>query len=426
MRNGARWFYSYLPHGMAGGATSALIPLFAHLLGGGLAEVGIIAAATSIASVPALVLWGVLSDRTGRRKPFLLLGFLGSSVSFAAMAVSGGLPAFYLANLLFGAIGSASAPVGAVLVMETSEQKRWPSRLASLSRIGGIGWVSGLSLGVAWLSLAGPALGEVGAMRALFAIGAVLSAVAAVVASAWLREPDVKVERRDVALVDFHLRIERVKFLPMRLLYFIDPRAHPDRPTRLSRPLRVYLGSVFLLFTGFTAFYAFFPVFLKEAYGFASPDIFLVYMASQVASALAYGSVAPWIAARGSRAMQAYASVGRAALFPSFLALAVLPLPALVRFPLALLLHAGVGLCWAVLNVAGNTLVSRLAPERGRAEALGAFNAMQGIGSIVGPLVGGFVAQVQGYPAAFGFSVAFVLIGAAILRLDLESARSAS
>src|SRR3970282_844490 len=59
---------------MAGGATSALIPLFAHALGGGLAEVGIIAAATSIASVPAFILWGVLSDRLGRRKPVLLLG----------------------------------------------------------------------------------------------------------------------------------------------------------------------------------------------------------------------------------------------------------------------------------------------------------------------------------------------------------------
>ena len=405
---------------MAGGATSALIPLFAHALGGGLAEVGIIAAATSIASVPAFILWGVLSDRLGRRKPFLLLGFGGTAACFAAMAWAASMPAFYLANLLIGFLASAGGPVGAVLVMETSDRKQWPSRLALLSRVGGIGWVAGLSLGVAWLAVGSVPLTEMGAMRSLFVVGAVLSGVAGVLGAVWLREPAVKVERRDVALVDFHPRIERVKFLPMRLLYFIDPRPRPGRSARLPRPLRVYLGSVFLLFTGFTAFYAFFPIFLKEAYGFGSADIFAVYIASHVASAVAYGSVARWIASRGSRPMQVYASLARGALFPSFLALAILPFPVLVRFPLALVLHAGIGLCWAVLNVAGNTLVSKLAPERGRAEALGAYNATQGVGSIAGPLLGGFAAQSLGYPSAFGLAVAFVVGGAIVLRLDAQ------
>src|SRR5207249_2889740 len=32
--DGSHWFYSYLPQGVAGGATSALIPLFAYALGG--------------------------------------------------------------------------------------------------------------------------------------------------------------------------------------------------------------------------------------------------------------------------------------------------------------------------------------------------------------------------------------------------------
>lgn len=422
----SRWFHSYLPHGMAGGATSALIPLFAHALGGGLAEVGIIAAATSIASVPAFVLWGVLSDRLGRRKIFLLLGFLGTAVCFVAMAASATMAEFYLANLLLGFLGSASGPVGAVLVMETSEQKLWPARLAFLSRVGGVGWVLGLTLGVAWLSVGTSLLGELGAMRSLFVIGAALSVLAALLASAWLREPEVKLERRDVALVDFHLRIERVKFLPMRLLYFIDPRERAGRGGRLPPPLRIYLGSVFLLFTGFTAFYGFFPIFLKEAYGFGSPDIFAVYIASQVASAVAYGSVARWIATRGSRPMQLYAAVGRGVLFPSFLAVVLLPLPVLAHLPLVLVLHAGVGVCWAVLNVAGSTFVSRLARENGRAEALGAYNATQGFGSIGGPLLGGFAAQILGYPAAFGLAVAFVLGGAFVLRLVPLTDRSPS
>src|SRR6266699_7329085 len=92
--NGSHWFYSYLPQGIAGGATSALIPLFAYGLGGSLSDVGIIAAATSIASVPSFMLWGSLSDRVDRRRVLLLIGFAGSALYFLLKAASRTLPDF--------------------------------------------------------------------------------------------------------------------------------------------------------------------------------------------------------------------------------------------------------------------------------------------------------------------------------------------
>lgn len=413
--NGSRWFYCYLPHGMAGGATSTLIPLFAYALGGSLADIGIIAAATSIASVPAFVLWGALSDRLGRRKLFLLVGFVGSAVSFAGMAVSSTMGQFYLANLLIGFLGSASGPVGAVLVMETSERKQWPSRLALLSRLSGVGWAVGLVLGVVWLTMGPGFVGDIGAMRALFVIGAALGTLAAGLAAAWLTEPVERVERRTISLVDIHFRVERVKYLPMRLLHFFDPRGPRGKEAAMPRSLRRYLLSVFLLFSGFTAFYGFFPILLRDSYGLSNPEVFAVFIASQVASAASYMRVGKWISERGGRTLQMYASLGRSILFPSFFLVTLLPLPWAGRFAAAMVLHAGVGLCWAVINVAGSTLVSRLAPDRGRAEALGAYNAMQGFGSILGPLLGGFVAQLSGYGLAIGASVGFILAGTIVL-----------
>ncbi len=421
--SGSRWFYCYLPQGMSGGATSALIPLFAYALGGSLAEVGIIAAATSIASVPAFMLWGALSDRLGRRKLFLLIGFLGSATSFLGMAVSFTMAQFYLANLLIGFLGAASGPVGAVLVLETSERKQWPSRLALLSRVSGVGWVVGLVLGVMWLSIGPELIGDLGAMRALFVIGAALGLLAALLAASWLAEPTTRVERRSVHLVDIHFRVERVKFLPMRLLHFFDPRNHGAARVKMSVPLRRYLVSVFLLFSGFTAFYGFFPILLRESYGLTNPEVFAVFIASQVASAAFYVRVGKWVADRGARRLQLYASLGRSVLFPSFFLVTLLPLPWAGRFGAALLLHAGVGLCWAVINVAGSTLVSKLAPDNARAEALGAYNAMQGFGSILGPLLGGFVAELFGYGAAIGASIAFVLLGAGVLAANRFSER---
>lgn len=416
--HGAPWYYCYVPHGMAGGGTSAMIPLFAYALGAGLVEVGIVAAATSVASVPAFILWGILSDRLGRRKVFLLIGFLGGAASFAVMALSTSLLEFVAANVLLGFLGAAGGPVGAVLVMETSERKLWAMRLAALSRVGGIGWTAGLALGVGWLASGAGPLGGLAAMRGLFALAVILSVASASLVLIWLREPVTKVDRRAVGVVDDHHRIERGKFLPMRMLHFFDPRNHVRRPSKFPRPLNIYLASVLLLFTGFTGFYGFFPIFLKEAFLLADPDILAVYIASHVTSVLAYARTGRWVDARGSRPMQVYASLGRAALFPSFLVLAALPLPHAARLGVALALHAGVGLCWAVLNVAGTTLVSRLANEGGHAQAMGAYGAIQGIGAMVGPLLTGVVAQVFGYPAAFAVTMASILAGIAILAID--------
>lgn len=414
--NGSRWFYSYLPQGIAGGATSPLIPLFAYALGANLADVGIIAAATSVASVPAFMLWGSLSDRLRTRKVFLLLGFWGTAVSLFAMALCFNLPEFYLANLLIGFLGAASAPVGAVLVMETTEREQWPNRLAFMSQLTGVGYIAGLSVGAIWLTVGPAFVGGTSAMRGLFVIAAALGGLSGFLAGIWLHEPKEHLDRRSIHLLDIHIRIERAKFLPMRLLHYVDLRNH--RTTKFSRSLRLYLVTVLMLFGGFTAFYGFFPILLQQVYGFSSPEIFAVYIASQAASVTAYLRVGQWVRDRGSRRTQMYASLGRTVLFPAFFLLGLFPLSPSAILVTILVLHAGVGLCWALINVSGSTLVSDLAPENARAEAMGAYNAMQGFGSIVGPLIGGFVAEFYGYAPAIGISVAFILAGVAILAVS--------
>src|SRR5438552_19112942 len=94
--------------------------------------------------------------------------------------------------------------------------------------------------------------------------------------------------------------------------------------------------------------------------------------------------------------MQLYGTVGRSLLFGSFFLLGLSGLATIPRLALVLALHAGVGACWAVINVASSTLGSRLGPEGGRARSLGAFNAVQGFGSIYRPLLGGAVAGLTG------------------------------
>ncbi|HEY5605992.1 MAG TPA: MFS transporter, partial [Thermoplasmata archaeon] len=408
-----RWFYAYLPNGMAGGATSPLIPLFTRILGGSVADVGAVAAASSLASVPAFMGWGTLSDRLRRRKVFLLIGFLGLAVSLFAMGLSRSVADFYLANLLVGVLGAASAPVGTVIILETTKEKDWAARIAVFSRIGGIGWVTGLVLGAVWL-VALP-LSEASAMRGLFFVGAALAFLSAALAWRWLDEPEEKVERRHITFVDQHWRVERLRYLPMRLLHLLDFRNHIGGSLRHSPVLYRYLATVFLLFCGFTAFYAIFPVYLRDKAGLSTLHVFLVYIAGQVVSAFAYGRVGRWVQAHGGRRVQAYASAGRAMLFPMFLLLPLLPGGVVVALGVAMLIHALVGLCWAAINVGGSTVVSGLARPDERSGVLGAYNAVQGFGAILGPIAGGTLAHLFGFASGFFAASAFIVTALAML-----------
>jgi MFS family permease len=398
---------------MAGGATSPLIPLFTRVLGGSVADVGAVAAASSIASVPAFMGWGTLSDRIHRRKVFLLIGFLGLAVSLVAMGLSRSVADFYLANLLVGVLGAASAPVGTVIILETTKEKDWAARIAVFARIGGVGWVAGLVLGAAWLvSLP---LSETTAMRGLFFVGAALALLSAALAWRWLDDPILKIERRHLALVDVHWRVERLRYLPMRLLHFLDFRNHIGGSLRNSPAVYRYLATVFLLFSGFTAFYAIFPVYLRDEAGLSTLHVFLVYIASQVVSAVAYGRVGRWVQAHGGRRVQAYASAGRAMLFPVFLLLPLLPGGLGVALGFAMLIHALIGLCWAAINVSGSIVISELARPDERSGVLGAYNAVQGFGAILGPIAGGALAHVFGFVSGFFAASAFIVTALAML-----------
>lgn len=427
--NGDRWYYSYLPMGIAGGATSPLVALYAfRVFHASLVEVGLLSSLTSLASVPAYILWGHLSDSSGRRKLFLLLGFVGMAATLLMMGLSRTLGYYYVANVLNGFLTAASGPVGIVLIMETSRKEEWADKVATFSRIGGLGWVAGLLLGALWLQSEAlpPPLNFPGdkAMQGLFIISTALSLLSTLLAWVWLREPERRVLRQRVDIETHHLMVlERARYLPTRILHVMNPFNHhileagkgAKAKHPLPRGLWYYFVAVGLFFSGFTAFYGIFPVFLAspQVFGYnpsANTYIFLIYIASQMTQVASYPRVARWVKGWGNRRSQLVATAGRAALFPSFL-LATLPMPFLGLLALVLALHAFVGLCWALVNVSGTNIVSALSPAEARGEAQGIFNAVQGVGAIVGPIIGGLVAEALGFTWSFGVASLFLLAG---------------
>lgn len=411
-----RWYYSYIPAGIANGSTSLLIILFAKELGASIGQIGLIAAASSLTSVPAYMLWGSLSDKLRRRKPFVIGGFLGMAVCLLLMGLSGSVPDYFIANLLFGFLSTASAPVATVLVIETSKREEWPRKIAAFSQIGGIGWVAGLVLGAAWLQLEMTEIPIGEAMRMLFIVGAGLSLLSALNAWRLVKEPEVRITEKPTDFQEHHfITVERLKYMPLRMLHFFDIHDMLDRARKFERRLIVYLACIFALLAGFTAFYAIFPIFLVEQIGLSSSSIFIIYIGAQLASAISYRRVGMLVTNRGSKRTQLIASGTRALLFPSIIAVAWVGMPIAAAFLTIIAIHAVIGVCWAMINVSGSVIVSNISDDRLRGNAFGAYNAAQGFGSIIGPIIGGIVTQFLGYAFGFLSASALVIIGMAIL-----------
>ena len=414
-----KWYYTFLPYNIAGGSTNPIIPLFVtEGLKGTVGQVGIVSAITSIAAVPANILWGNLSDTMQKRRPFIIMGFLGMGLALLLMGLSTSIPQYYLANFMLGLLAAAVAPVGTVLVLESFEKKDWAKRLGDFSRVGGLGWVIGLLIGTLWLMFLNSSDGE-NSTRALFMLAAALCLVSTILAFRWVPEPKDKLRREcidpeDLGHAHAHI-IERARYLPQRVMFVAKVSSKNLKLANFPSNLKRYYVMTFLAFAGFLSFYVAFPIFLSQYVGLKDADIFIIYIASSVASVLTYSLIGRMIGRIGGKRIQAIAFASRIFIFPAFFLVTMLNLPFPMLFAALLILHALAGLCWAGISVSGNALVSGMSYRDFRTQSLGMYSSIQGVAAIFGSVLGGFVAQYYGYQTEFLMASGFILAGLVLL-----------
>ena len=413
------WYYSFLPYNISGGSTNALIPLFiTEGLKGTVAQVGIVSAATSLASVPAGILWGNLSDTSKRRVPFVLAGFLGVAFSLILMGLSQSITEYYIANFIFGFLGAAIAPVGTVMVLECFRKDEWPRRLGDFSKVGGIGWVLGLLVGTIWL-MAFPSDGDANPMRALFLLAGALGFLSVFLGWRYMREPLEKLSRQQLPSMEL-LRspsylMEKLRFMPQRLLYVVEMSQKNLHLRNFPTNLRKYYAVVFLAFTGFLCFYVALPTFLARSVGMSSAEVFAVYLASSFVSVMLYSRAGRLVERYGGRKVQYFAFGLRVFIFPSFFLVTLLPLDLGGIFVLMCVLSGLAGMCWALLAVAGDSLVAKMSYRSFRSQSLGMYSSVRGVSTIIGSLFGGLVAQYFGYEVLFLLSSLFIICALVLL-----------
>ena len=328
-------------------------------------------------------LWGALSDRAGRRTPFIAAGAVGGAVGYAVLAVLPGA-----VDLSFGAVLGLRALQGAATIGAFSlamtmlmdlEGGHGRNMAAAGAAIGG-----GTALGAPL----GGQLSELGPLVPLYVASVLLFGVAVLATAVGDRAPSG--DRKSLARALSGLQATPTLGVPYAFGFL-------DRLTAGFFALvgTLYFRSVFGAGPGETG--------LLLALFFA-PFALLQYPMGVLSDRI--GRTVPIVAGSAAYGVVVFA-IGQA--------------------PTVQLAGAGmllVGILGALMSPATMALVSDLATPDERGVAMAGFNVFGSLGFLAGVVVGGTVASTYGYPEAFavagGLELAVALATLPVfLRLDI-------
>lgn len=159
------------------GIVLPLLPFYAERFGGSGVEVGLLVMVYSAIQLFMAPFWGRLSDRVGRR-PILIIGLVGSAISYLVFAYANSLTMLFASRILAG-LGGSTVPVAEAYIADVTPPEK---------RAGNIGLI-GAAFGLGFI--VGPALGGISSTWSLEAPGLIASALCAInglIALAFLRE----------------------------------------------------------------------------------------------------------------------------------------------------------------------------------------------------------------------------------------------
>ncbi len=325
-------------------------------------------------------LWGVVSDRVGRRRLLIFLGFLGSSLLYASYTFVESLPLMLTLRFVQGGFSVMGWSTLMAMVLDQPDKKH-------RGRLMGVMGAS-ISLGVALGAPLGGMVSKVYGPRAPLEASAGCFFVLALV-SLLLRDPPSF--NRQTALREIFTTLrERPRLALPSMFYFVDrytvgcfvilfPLYVADPVHGLGNPDPALRGQYLALFLLPFALLQYFAGRLTEVVG---PFIPLL------GGSFAYGIVLCAVGYSGGDML--------------WWVMGTLGVLAAAMFPPAIFLMA------------------QLSDARTRGSAMGGFNLAGSLGFAVGPVVGVWVFEIAGYGATFliagGLEIIAALVGWLVVR----------
>jgi multidrug resistance protein len=327
-----------------------LLPFYAETFGATGFTIGLLATSFSLMQFIFAPIWGRLSDRIGRR-PIILLGLLGSCLSYLAFGLASTLPSLFMARI-FAGIAGANIPTAQAVVADLTTPENRAKGMGLVGAAFGLGFIFGPAIG-GFLSQYGYAV------PAFFASGLSLANFVA----AWFLLPE--------SLRPEHRAMERVGRIAAL-------RAALARP---HLPLLLVIG--FLVVAAFSGYESTFALYAERTYGFTASSIGYIFALVGVILVIVQGAFVGRVVKR----------IGEHHVVPVSLALVaagLLMIPATTSVA-ALLVATGVMAVGMGFNSPSlMSLVSRYSTAEDQGGVMGLTQSLNSLARIVGPMWGGF------------------------------------
>ena len=349
-----------------------VLPYYAESLGANAFQLGLLMTVYAICQFIFAPIWGAYSDKVGR-KPVLLMGILGFSLTFILFAFATKLWMLYVFRIAGGIFACATMPTAMAYVADSTDlEKRGPA-MGKIGAAMGMGMVFGPAIGglLSEVSLAFP-----------FVFAGSLALLNA--ASVWLFLPESLGEELKV-----NRGIERASLIE-----------------GLKSPLVVLFVFICLASIGESIHHGTFALFSEAKLSFTARDIGWAFTTAGIVMALVQGLVVGRLI--NSIGEEKTAGMGIIIVASSFM-LFIFMINIFTSILFMAVFSAGVGLIRPSISAA----VSKRT-DSAQGSAMGILNGYDSLGRAIGPSLGGFMLD-RGLN--FGYYTAIVICFLALLIL---------
>jgi multidrug resistance protein len=360
-----------------------LLPFYAESFGASALKIGLLGTSFSLMQFLFSPVWGRWSDRIGR-KPIILVGLMGSCLSYLALALAGSLPMVFFARII-GGIAGANIPTAQAYIADVTTPENRAKGMGMVGAAFGLGFIFGPAIG-GILSRFGPQT------PMWFASALCLANFVA----AWFLLP----ESRTVSASTKGLgRMEAF-------------RHAMGRPTLL-----LLLSLYFLVTLAFSGFEATFALFSEAKFGFTTSTIGFVFAFIGVVLSIVQGVLVGRVVKKvGERRLIPFAIIS--------IALGLGLIPFVWNVPTLLVALGILALGMGFNNPSMTSMISRLADPNDQGGILGLASSLASLGRVVGPAWGGFLYDAYGMRMPYLSASSLMLIAFAVSFLGLRHVRA--
>ena len=371
------------------GMVMPIMPFYIENFGAGGTELGWLMATYSLMQLIFAPIWGVLSDRYGR-KPILSIGVLGYAITLLMFGLAQSFSMLFVARSLSGILSSATMPTAMAYIGDNTPQGEKSKGMGQLGAMVGVGVILGPLLG---------GMLSTNSLSLPFFIGSALAFIALLLVIFLLPEskPTSLRTKEGVPLNELSATPRR-RVLDIYLRIFFSPAG-------------VLLLLVFIMSFGMTNFQGMIGLYVVDKFAFNTRQVGSVWMLMGLILILAQGVlVGPLTKKLGDLAIIRVGLLGGTIGFV-LVALAV-------DYTTTLLALGFFILSLALIGPALNSYLSGFAGEN-QGTVMGLNSAANSLGRVVGPLWGGYLYDINiEYP--FFSGAASLLVGLLVSLVGLR------